>query len=402
MKSIHFVSLALAATVFVATGAQAKNGFKVLHSFAGGPNDGANPYGGVVPDPIQLPPSGYYVATDAGGADNLGTLTFISAKKGAATVVHSFTGGADGENADGAPAISLSDYVVGTTRYGGADGCGTAYRYTIRGGAFTNASFSCYGGPPPNNLAFPFSGPTIDPGTALPIGTAPLGGQTNNGGWYLYDYNQGQIGRQYEFSGSDGSAPYGGITEVQFAGGDTAWYVPASAGGSSNLGTVTVFDSSGTRVLHNFTGGSDGANPYGKVLNEFYYLFGTTYYGGGTNLGTVYRMDISGGSYSVLHTFQGICCGNSDGSFPSSGLTPNWKDGMYYGTTINGGGPTDNGTVYKIDPNTGAETVVHAFTGPDGAHPTYGDLYIDSKGTIYGTTLRGGKHNLGVVFRLKT
>ncbi|HEX3944556.1 MAG TPA: choice-of-anchor tandem repeat GloVer-containing protein [Rhizomicrobium sp.] len=394
--------LGLAAMVAVSSGSAEAKKFKVLHSFAGGPNDGANPYSGVVPDPVQVPPSGYYVATDTGGANNLGTLTFISTK-GAATVVHSFGGAGDGDNADGTPVISLSDYVVGTTRYGGANGCGTVYRYTVRGGAYTDASFSCYGGPPPANLAFPFSGPTVDPSSDFVIGTAPLGGGTNNGGWYAYDTSNGFLGDQEDFSGSDGSAPYGGILRVAFAGDDVALYIPASAGGSSNLGTITVFDSSGARVLHNFTGGSDGANPRGTLLyNNEFFLYGTTYYGGGTNLGTVFRMDISGGNYTVLHVFQGICCGNSDGSFASSGLTLNPKDGKYYGTTINGGGPTDNGTVYKIDPSTGAESVVHAFTGPDGAHPTYGNLYIDSKGKIYGTTLRGGAHNLGVVFRLKS
>jgi uncharacterized repeat protein (TIGR03803 family) len=74
---------------------------------------------------------------------------------------------------------------------------------------------------------------------------------------------------------------------------------------------------------------------------------------------------------------------------------------MLYGTTINGGGSSDNGTVYKIDPNSGTETVVHAFTGADGAHP-YASLYINAKGKVYGTTLQGGTRNLGVVFRLKT
>lgn len=382
-----------------ATAAQARVSFKVLHSFAGGRNDGANPYGGVVPDPVQLPPAGYYVATDGGGANRLGTLTFISAR-GAATVVHSFGGSGDGENADGTPAVALSDYVVGTTRYGGAHGCGTMYSYTVRGGAYTNASFGCYGANY-NNLAFPFSGPIIDPPTGAPIGTAPLGGQTNNGGWYYYDIQNAVIAPQGDFSGSDGSGPYGGITEL-FSGGTTAFYIPTTVGGSANRGTVTVFDPS-PRVLHNFTGGSDGDHPSGTLLyNNEFFLYGTTYYGGGTNLGTVFRMAVNGDDYAVLHVFQGICCGNSDGSFPSSGLTLNPKDKMYYGTTINGGGPTDNGTVYKIDPGTGAESVVHAFTGADGAHPTYGNLYIDAKGTVYGTTLRGGKHNLGVVFKLNT
>jgi uncharacterized repeat protein (TIGR03803 family) len=99
----------------------------------------------------------------------------------------------------------------------------------------------------------------------------------------------------------------------------------------------------------------------------------------------------------VLHAFQGIF-NNSDGSFPHSGLTLNKVDGMLYGTTINGGNSSDLGTVFKIDPSTGAETVVHAFSGSDGANP-YGNLYIKNGG-IYGTTAAGGASNLGVVFKL--
>ena len=41
--------------------------------------------------------------------------------------------------------------------------------------------------------------------------------------------------------------------------------------------------------------------------------------GGGNNLGTVFTIDADGSSYRVLHVFQGICCGKSDGSFPVSG-----------------------------------------------------------------------------------
>jgi uncharacterized repeat protein (TIGR03803 family) len=112
----------------------------------------------------------------------------------------------------------------------------------------------------------------------------------------------------------------------------------------------------------------------------------------------VFRVSLAGGNYAVLHTFQGICCG-TDGSFPESGLTLNPNDNMLYGTTTNGGNSSDLGTVFKIDPNTGAETIVHSFSGTDGANPT-GDLYIRS-GNIYGTTQDGGASNAGVVFRLR-
>jgi len=127
-------------------------------------------------------------------------------------------------------------------------------------------------------------------------------------------------------------------------------------------------------------------------------LYGTTVYGGaGTNLGTVFKIGLDGTGYTVLHVFQGICSG-SDGSFPLSGLTLNPEDNMLYGITNNGGNSSDLGTVYKIDPNTGAETIVHSFSGADGANPE-ANLYI-RKGKIYGSTSGGGANNVGVVFKL--
>src|SRR4051812_27370877 len=97
MKKLRFLSVVLVAAVIV-TGAQANGGFKILHSFAGGSDDGANPYGGVASDGL----GGFYVATDGGGSSNRGTLTLVN-NDGTSQVLHSFTGGSDGQNADGAP-----------------------------------------------------------------------------------------------------------------------------------------------------------------------------------------------------------------------------------------------------------------------------------------------------------
>ena len=60
--------------------------------------------------------------------------------------------------------------------------------------------------------------------------------------------------------------------------------------------------------------------------------------------------------------------------------------------------------VFKVDPS-GNETVLHTFTGPDGAVPA--GLLMDKKGTLYGFTLNGGFEGqncpyggCGVVFKL--
>ena len=69
--------------------------------------------------------------------------------------------------------------------------------------------------------------------------------------------------------------------------------------------------------------------------------------------------------------------------------------GMLYGTT-SGGGANGHGTLFQIDPTSGAETVLYSFTGStDGGSP---GALINVKGTFYGATSTGGAANLGTLF----
>jgi len=94
-----------------------------------------------------------------------------------------------------------------------------------------------------------------------------------------------------------------------------------------------------------------------------------------------------------------------DGAGPAGGLVLD-KSGNLYGTTALGRGhgldPNGSGTVFKLTRKTGggwAETVLHTFSGKDGAVPT-ATLMLDSAGNLYGTTNQGGASNAGVVFKL--
>jgi uncharacterized repeat protein (TIGR03803 family) len=94
---------------------------------------------------------------------------------------------------------------------------------------------------------------------------------------------------------------------------------------------------------------------------------------------------------TVLHSFTG-----SDGANPFAGLIADGA-GNLYGTTA-AGGASGQGVVFKLSPS-GTETVLHAFTGSDGANPEAG-LIADSAGNLYGTTFSGGVGFHGVVFKL--
>lgn len=140
-------------------------------------------------------------------------------------------------------------------------------------------------------------------------------------------------------------------------------------------------------TLYNFQGGQDGAEPNGGLIMLGGMLYGTTFDGGapGTcviSCGTVFRMDPDTGAKLTLHHFNGP----PDGNGPLAGLVA--IGGMLYGTT-QFGGSRDAGTLFKIDPATGNEQFLYGFNGtPDGAAPIAG--LIAQGSVLYGTTQSGG------------
>jgi uncharacterized repeat protein (TIGR03803 family) len=78
-------------------------------------------------------------------------------------------------------------------------------------------------------------------------------------------------------------------------------------------------------------------------------------------------------------------------------------DRNLYGATLYGGDPQCGcGVVYKLAPQSGGAwqyTVLHAFTGYDGAQPD-ANLTLDSQGNIFGTAATGGPYGGGVVFEI--
>jgi len=167
--------------------------------------------------------------------------------------------------------------------------------------------------------------------------------------------------------------------------------------------TPTAGGSWSEAVLHDFIPyGTDGYYPGGSVIFDTAgSLYGTTYNGGGTyNGGTVFKLTptVGGGwTETLLHSFgRGV-----DGANPIAGVTFD-ASGNLYGTAIDGG-PYRWGTVFKLTPSASGvwtETLVHSFGhGTDGAQP-YGGLIFGPDGTLYGTTDLGGPNAGGTVFEV--
>jgi uncharacterized repeat protein (TIGR03803 family) len=214
----------------------------------------------------------------------------------------------------------------------------------------------------------------------------------------------------YSFTGgNDGANPWGGL--VMLSGN---LYGSTALGGVDSCGVVFELQLSKGKwkesVLYTFTG-PDGCTPVGNVAADATgNIYGSTQNGGANGDGVAYRISPAGnGTWTeeVLYTFPTV---GGDGNTPFSGVILD-AAGNVYGSTIYGGGKGYQngcrdyegcGTIFKLTPNGSSwtETVLYRFTGgADGAYPNA--LTLDSEGRLYGTTGGGGTSGYaGTIFRL--
>lgn len=407
------VSAALAAVVLIpailATPSARAQAFSVLYTFKGSP-DGANPRAGLIRDS-----KGTIHGTTAGGGvtncqfNGCGVAFKLDAS-GKETVLHRFKKGPLGGGAQpvGGLARDAMGNLYGTASAGGyncnnSPGCGAVFKLDKTGKETVL-------------LYFRDSATGANPGGLIRDSAGNLYGIASGG---LCKGNCGLVFELsatngytvlYYFKGaSDGASPAGGL--VRDPAGNLFGTTSGGGGaGCGGLGCGTVFkvnQSDQETVLHRFTGGADGAFPESKLIRDSAgNLYGTTTQGGGSGCGglgcgTVFRVS-KNHQETVIYHFTG----GTDGAFPSSGVVRD-SAGNLYGTTYGGGSSTactgGCGVVFKLD-TTGAETVLHNFTGgSDGATPA-ADLLLDSSGILYGTAYQGGTacggSGCGVVFKL--
>lgn len=250
----------------------------VLHYFSG-PDDG-NSYAGL------LRVGNYLYGTTANYNGEDGVVFKLSIKDGFETVLHSFTGGSDGSGPYGTLIADRAGNLYGTTSAGGASNYGVVFKI------------------------------------------APDGTET-----VLYSFT----------AGPDGDTPYGGLV-LDKAGN---LYGTTGLGGGHGEGAVFKLAPDGTEsVLYSFTGGADGGLPVGSLLmDKKGNLYGTTYSFGTNDNGAVFKV-APDGTETTLHTFTG----GTDGSQPWGGLIE--TGGYLYGTTTLGGGTgcggTGCGTIFRV------------------------------------------------------
>jgi len=234
-----------------------------------------------------------YGTTEFGGAGSQTGLqegvVFKLDPSGHETVLYSFTGLADGGVPTPGSTRDTSGNLYGTTQAGGLGG-GVVYKLDAAGR---------------ETVLYTFSG--------APNGFFPRAGVTPDSAGNLYGTTSG------------GGGVAGGEAGVVFK--------------LSPAGDYTV--------LYTFSGGADGGNPVaGVVRDQAGNLYGTTQYGGragcvATGCGVVYRVDPAG-QETVLHTFTG----GSDGGDPYAGVILDAAGNLY--GTASAGGANGGGVLCRI------------------------------------------------------
>jgi uncharacterized repeat protein (TIGR03803 family) len=342
------------------------------------------------------------------------------------TVLHEFTGGADGYTPHAGIVRDQHGNLYGVAAYGGnytssctyegtETGCGVVYKLSQHGSGWIFSELSSFDG---ENGYGPYQLPTVAPDGTL-YTTTFWGGPGNcdyfgpgcgivfhlqppakichsvSCPWTVSDLHQFLGGT------SDGAWPEFGSLTMDSAGN---LYGTTLGGGWSGNGIVyelsPTADGWTMSVLYNLAGrfDGDGSGPSGGVVfDNAGNLYGVTGQGGAGQVGVIYELTTNGLGWTehVLHSFNA----QTDGQFPSGNPLID-ASGNLFGVTSSSG-PNGGGTVWELSPGNGAWTfsVLYSFTGPIGGGPL-GGLLRDSAGNFYGATIEEGASGHGNVFKL--
>jgi uncharacterized repeat protein (TIGR03803 family) len=352
-----------------------------LYAFAGA--NGSYPDSGLT----QGTDGNFYGTTTYGGASNAGTVYRVT-PQGQHTVIYSFTTGpADGQYPASGLELGSDGVFYATTTAGGAYGKGTFFKITQEGALTNLYSFGANGtGADPQGI-------TLMPDGHF-YGTTSYGGASDLGTVYRMTAD-GVHTLLYSFqSGADGQLPAAGLSPYA----DGHLYGVTYYGGARNRGTIfrIATDGTGYATLYSFgSGSSDGQYPGTKLRQTSDgYLYGSTGSGGAFGFGTIFRYNAATGA-QIVHSFAGE---PNDGSLPSSRLRQG-TDGHLYGVTYYGG-RFDSGTFFRLT-TAGDYSLLYSFSGGAGGQGPNSSLLTGSDGYFYGTTVTGGPTNNGTIYRIR-
>jgi len=222
-------------------------------------------------------------------------------------------------------------------------------------------------------------------------GTTSYGGQYGNGTIFTMD-TSGIVSVVHPFTNSDGSVGF--CTMVNSGG----WiYGAAVYGGANNQGFIFRMKPNGSLYSVLFTGSTDSTSTgqlfIAGVLNGV--IYGSGQQGGVYGYGTVWSMRTDGSNFTLLHSFAG-----TDGIEPAQPtlVAPSRYTAPVLVGGAESGGSSDNGVIYRMNLDGSGFAVLHAFDGSDGPSPEFPQVLLG--GMLFGDCRGGPSYNRGTVWKL--
>lgn len=341
----------------------------------------------------------WWGTTGSGGAYGYGTVYKVSADGSRFQTVISFNGN-NGERLMCGLADDGSGSLWGATNEGGSSDLGTVYKVNVTTGVMTTVfEFDGSSGVRP-------IGGLVNDGNGYMWGTTSEGGTDYRGTVFKVQISTGTLTTVANISGGAGNTGSRPAAPMTVGSGGFLWGT-TEEGGSNGCGTlfkISMASGALTTVI-NFTGDgtqNKGTRPVTSLILDEGFLWGTTSEGGGPGYGTVFKVSESTGVLTTVVQFAQSGPTNP-GSYPKGGLVR--SGGFFWGTTIQDG-DAGGGTLFKVDVVTGTLTNVFSFPSfteaPEhGSHPI-GTLASDGAGHLWGATEGGASIGAGTVFRVNT
>lgn len=322
-----------------------------------------------------------YGGTRFGGDNNLGVIFSIDPVTLAYNKLYDFDG-TDGSEMN-ASFIVDGTVLYGIARGGGANSLGVIFSFDTATDTYTNLyDFDSTDGVGSYGSLISYAG--------IFYGTCPAGGVNNTGTLFSFNPVGSVFTKLYDFDASpavaNGHSPY--CTLLEYGG---ILYGTTIFGGSSNVGVIFSFDPLGPTYtnLHDFNG-TNGSTCYFGMAEDAGIFYGHTYIGGTFGRGVLFSYDPLGPTYTKLYDMPVI---ESYG-----GSVPTIKDGKIYGTTRAGGTATI-GTIFEFDPVSSIFTRLHSFVTADGNNTGNNPHMIIYDNAFYGQSQQGGASGVGTIFK---
>lgn len=352
------------------------------------PYNFTNTPGGANPLRLTLANGLLFGSTAFGGTNGNGTVFTFDTNSSVLTTIYNFTG-ANNSGSEPNNVLAGGNKIYGTTLVGGTNSYGMVYAVGTNGSGFVSL-YSFDGYPDGEN---PRSGLVMSGGVLY--GTTYLGGTGTGASGVGTVFKINIDGTGYATLHSFTNTPDGAEPQSEPVLGGNTLYGTTTGGGTNGKGTIFAINTNGTgyTVLYSFTNTPGPIYPIGGLVLSAGVLYGTGSGGGNNANGAIFAINTDGSGFRVLHSFSG----STDGTTPKATLT---LTGSYlYGTTVSGGSGS-GGTIFLINTNGAGFAVLGSFTNNAASGSDLLGGVIQAGNGMWGTAYQGGISNVGTLFLL--